>query len=72
MCKYTVSLQKLKSAQKRMESKSLINCRWLNKLDSVVSSRLDVDNYVIILHTSPARSCTSSQSRGRWSRWNIQ
>jgi len=32
------------------ESKSIINCRWPNKLDNVVGSRLDVDEYIIVLH----------------------
>jgi len=33
-----------------MESKSIINCHWPNKLDSVDGSCFDVDNYVV-LHT---------------------
>ena len=45
-----------------MESKSLINCHWLNKLDSVVGSRLDVDNSVIM--PPPARVHPYSRTVG--------
>ena len=46
-------LKKHERAQKRTESRSVVNCHWPNKLDSVVGSRLDVDNYVIVLHPHP-------------------
>jgi len=47
-----------------MESKSLNNCHWPNKLDSVVGSRLDIDNYVIMLHTPPDRVHSYSRKAG--------
>jgi len=62
-----------------MESKSLINCRWPNKLDSVVVSCLDMDNYIIILlgptnHVHPYSPVVSGVS-GTFSdshRYNLQ
>jgi len=53
-----------------MESKSLINFRWPNKLHSVVGSCLYVDNYVI-MQLGSTHPHISLQSHGQWSRWNI-
>ena len=58
---YGMKLLYTKIAQKMMESKLVVDWHWPKKLDSVVGSCLDVNDYIIMLHIDIPYPHMSSQ-----------